>query len=192
MASHKVPAFKRSLPDDERRQILTAIDKCLLTGQFAPGEHVEAFESAFAQYVGRRHAIALSSGGSALEVAMRAMNVAGREVLIPTNTFLATYAAVLAAGGLPILIDIDAMTGSPSAAQVDQAIGPKTCGVVMVHIGGLISPEIEEIAHCAAARRVALRGLRACARQFGRRGHGWRLWNWWGVFVLLNEDRHLR
>lgn len=170
MASLKVAGFKRSMSDDERREILASIDKCLLTGQFAPGEHVEAFESAFAQYVGRRHAIALSSGGSALEVAMRALDVAGREVLIPTNTFLATYAAVVAAGGIPVLIDIDVMTGSPSAAQVEHAIGPNTCGVVMVHIGGLISPEIEAIAALCARRGVWL--FEDCAHAHGSSVNG--------------------
>jgi perosamine synthetase len=163
--SLKVRAFRRSIPDDERELIVATIDDCLLRGQFAPGEHVETFENTFARFVGRRHAVALSSGGSALEVAMRAMNVAGHEVLLPTNTFLATHVAILAAGGIPKLIDIDVTTASPSVAQVEGAIGPNTRGVVIVHIGGIISPHIEQIA--AVCKQHGLWLFEDCAHAHG-------------------------
>jgi perosamine synthetase len=163
--SLKVPAFRRSIPDEERKVIVETIEDCLSRGQFAPGEHVETFEATFARFVGRRHAVALSSGGSALEVAMRAMNVAGREVLVPTNTFLATHVAILAAGGIPKLIDIDMSTASPSVAEVESAIGPNTCGVVIVHIGGLISPQIAQIAALCSERGLWL--FEDCAHAHG-------------------------
>jgi dTDP-4-amino-4,6-dideoxygalactose transaminase len=76
---------------------------------------------------------------------MRALDVHGKEVLVPTNTFLATAAAVLAAGGTVRLVDIDPETLSPSADMVEQALGPNTAGLIIVHIGGIISRDIAAI-----------------------------------------------
>lgn len=102
------------------------------------------------------HAVATASGTSALEIALRTIGVAGREVVVPANTFYATAAAVLGAGGRPVFADIDAATFALSPATVAAAVAPATAAVVLVHIGGLISPHAEELALLCQQRGVAL------------------------------------
>lgn len=149
-----IPAAKIHFSAEDRREILSRIDRCLETGQVAQGANIDELEASFARYVGCRHALALSSGGSALEAAMRALDVDGKEVLVPTNTFLATAAAVLAAGGTVRLVDIDPETLSPSADMIEQALGPNTAGLIVVHIGGIISRDIEAITAVCERRGI--------------------------------------
>src|SRR5262245_25655083 len=139
MQPTQIPPLKIHFSEDDRREILSRIDKCLERGFLAQGENVEEFERLFAQYIDCRHAIAVSSGGSALEAAMRALDVKDKEVLVPTNTFLATASAVLAAGGRVKLVDIDPLTLAPSIDTIETAIGQNTAGMIIVHIGGVMS-----------------------------------------------------
>lgn len=132
MKSDTIAAVKLYFPDADRRAIVDAIETCLNDGQVAPGKNVEEFEAIFARYTRCRHALAVNSGGGALEVAMRGLNIAGSEVLLPTNTFfMATAGSVLAAGGIPRLVDIDPHTAAPSATLIDQAIEPNTSQIYL-------------------------------------------------------------
>ena len=105
---HTIPAQRPHFSKEDRHSILANIDECLRDGQVGPGKYVEEFENSFAAYSGTGYASAVSSGGSALEVSMRALNVRDGDVLVPTNTFMATAAAVLAAGGHVRLMVADA------------------------------------------------------------------------------------
>lgn len=145
MQKMHIPPLKVHFSESDRSEILSRIDRCLANGRVAQGENIEEFETRFAQYLGCKHAVALSSGGSALEAAMWALDVRDKEVLIPTNTFLATASGVLAAGGTVKLVDIDPFTIAPSTSTLSGAIGPNTAGVIIVHIGGVISHELAEI-----------------------------------------------
>jgi dTDP-4-amino-4,6-dideoxygalactose transaminase len=89
--------------------------------------------------------VATSSGTSALEIILRTLNLRGAEVIVPTNTFFATAAAVVAAGGVPRFADVDLATLALSADTVADAITPSTAAVVLVHIGGLITPDVDTI-----------------------------------------------
>jgi dTDP-4-amino-4,6-dideoxygalactose transaminase len=148
----RVPPAKIHIPEEDRREILAAIDECLATGQLTLGKHGAAFEAAFAQTAGTRHAIAVSSGTSALEIIFRAIGVAGGEVIVPANTFFATPAAVLHAGGTVRFAECDPATYSIDVGHARSLIGPNTRAVVVVHIGGIITPRIGELqAICAQA-----------------------------------------
>lgn len=141
----KIPPLKICFSDEDRLEIHSRIDRCLASGQVAQGENVREFESLFAQYVRCNHTIAVSSGGSAIEAVMWAREVKGREVLVPTNTFLATAAGVMMAGGQVKLVDIESATLAPGLDILQKALGPQTAGVILVHLGGIITPEIEAI-----------------------------------------------
>lgn len=141
----QIPPVKVLFPEEDRQEILRRIDRCLATGQVAQGENVQEFEDAFARYVGTKYAVAVSSGGAAIEVGMRLLGVEGREVLIPTNTFAATATGVLLAGGCVRFVDTAANTFSMSLAALQAAVTPQTVGLIIVHIGGIITPEIEAI-----------------------------------------------
>jgi dTDP-4-amino-4,6-dideoxygalactose transaminase len=82
--------------------------------------------------------------------------VQGREVLVPTNTFFATPAAVLHAGGRPRFVDADASTFGVSLEGIRQRLTPSTVGVIVVHIGGIVSPEMPAIRDFCRSRGLWL------------------------------------
>jgi dTDP-4-amino-4,6-dideoxygalactose transaminase len=132
-------------PPEDRAAILQQIDECLATGQLTLGKLGRELEERFAAYVGADHAVAVSSGTSAIEIPLRAMGVEGQEVLVASNTFFATAAAAIAAGARVRFVDCDPRTMAIDPAQLRDAISPETAGVIVVHIGGLVTPDIAEI-----------------------------------------------
>ena len=141
----RVPPAKIYVPEEDRREILAHIDECLATGQLTLGKHGTAFEEAFAQTAGTKHAIATSSGTSALEIIFRAIGIDGGEVIVPTNTFFATPAAVQHAGGIVRFAECDPATYSIDVEHARSLIVPRTKALVIVHIGGIITPRIAEL-----------------------------------------------
>jgi perosamine synthetase len=141
----KVPAASIYFPPEDRAAILEQIDEILQTGQLTLGKYGRQFEEQFAAKIGVKHAIAVSSGTSAIEIPLRALDVTGKEVLVPTNTFFATPAAVLHAGGRVRFIDTDPETLSIDVDHLRASIGPETAGVIVVHIGGIVTPRMDEI-----------------------------------------------
>lgn len=147
-----VPPTRIDFDAGDRAWIAEKITEVLATGRLTLGPYGEAFERDFAALTGAKHAIAVSSGTSALEIALRALDVAGKDVLVPANTFFATAAAVMAAGARPVLMDSDVRTMSTSAAEVERRITPATVGVIVVHIAGFVTDEMAAITDLAAQR----------------------------------------
>ncbi len=156
MAMREVPAARIVFSADDRRTILAMIDESLRTGALTLGPHTRRFEAAFAARHVAAHAVAVSSGTSALEIILRAIGVEGREVVVPTNTFFASAAAVVHAGGAPRLAEVSAATLALSAETVEAALRPTTAAVMLVHIGGLISPDVDAIRALCDQRGVVL------------------------------------
>jgi perosamine synthetase len=140
-----IPAAKIQFLPEDRAWIAERIEEVLTTGQLTLGRYGIQFEEKFAQFCGCRHGITVSSGTSALEIILRALCVEGKDVLVPTNTFFATAAAVVHAGGRPILVDMDPESFAIRAYDVQKCFTPKTAGVIVVHIGGIISRGIWEL-----------------------------------------------
>lgn len=104
---------------------------------FTLGEEVESFEREFAVWCGAKHAVGVSSGTAALEIALRGLGIGpGDEVIVPTNSFIATAEAVSAAGATPLLVDVDEGTALLSAEIVERALTPSTRCVIPVHLYG--------------------------------------------------------
>src|SRR5713101_1908656 len=82
----RVPPASIHFPEEDRAWILARIDECLTSGRLTLGEYGAALENAFAELSGVRYAVAVNSGTSALEIILRALDIAGREVVVPTNT----------------------------------------------------------------------------------------------------------
>ncbi len=141
----RVPAASIVFSDEDIAEALSLIESSLRSGQLTLGKHGQAFEEAFAGRCGRKHAVAVSSGTSAIEIVLRTLDVEGREVIVPDNTFFATAAAVAHAGGVPVLADTDRETLAISADDVLARITEKTAGVVIVHIGGIVTPELPRL-----------------------------------------------
>jgi dTDP-4-amino-4,6-dideoxygalactose transaminase len=121
---------------DEREE--QALLRALRSGQWGSGgEETELFEQEYAQAVGTRYALAVSTGTHALEAALRAVGVSyGDEVLVPPYTFVATVSAVLLVGGVPVFADIDPETYCIDPAVVEAAITPRTKVIMPVHLAG--------------------------------------------------------
>lgn len=114
-----------------------AWQRVVATSGFIGGESVERFESQWATYCGTRYAVGLSDGTAALELALRALGVgAGDEVIVPTNTFFATWEAIVAVGARPAPIDVDPHTLLITREGVEAAITPQTAAVIAVHLYG--------------------------------------------------------
>ena len=156
MATREVPAARIVFSAEDRRAVLALVDESLRTGSLTLGPHTRRFEEAFAARHDAAHAVAVSSGTSALEIILRAIGVEGREVVVPTNTFFASAAAVVHAGGTPRLAEVSASTLALSAETVEAALTPDTAAVMLVHIGGLISPEVDAIRTLCDERSVLL------------------------------------
>ncbi|MBI4722734.1 MAG: DegT/DnrJ/EryC1/StrS family aminotransferase [Candidatus Stahlbacteria bacterium] len=160
----KVPGVQIYFPEEDKKWILDKINESLSTGQLTLGKYVKQFEQEFASYIGTKYAVAVSSGTSAIEIAMRIFfanpdlsgEVKGKEVIVPTNTFFATPAAVLHAGGIVKFVDTERETFAINVDGLKEAITPNTAGVIVVHIGGIISPNIYEIKEICKERGLFL------------------------------------
>jgi perosamine synthetase len=134
-----VPPARVDFTAEDRQWIADRIQEVLASGRLTLGAYGEEFERRFAEYLGAKHAVAVNSGTSALEIIFRTLGVEGRDVLVPANTNYATVAAVVHAGGRPVLMDTDAETLGTAPEEVQRCITPNTAGAVVVHIGGLVS-----------------------------------------------------
>ena len=113
-------------------------------GFLTMGKFGEQFEKEFASYHSKKYAVSCNSGTSALEIICRGIDVKGYEIILPTNTFIATANAVIGAGGIPVFADIGPdMALDPE--DVARKITDKTRAVMTVHIGGYISPSIYDL-----------------------------------------------
>lgn len=140
----KIPAAKIYFPEEDRKELLEQIDGILASGQLTLGKYTKEFEERFAAYVGTKYAIAVNSGTSALEIPLRALDVKGHSVIVPTNTFFATPASVIHAGGKVIFADVtENLCIDPES--VKENIKEDTKGVIVVHIGGIVPPQIKAI-----------------------------------------------
>ncbi|MGF7235419.1 MAG: DegT/DnrJ/EryC1/StrS family aminotransferase [Frankia sp.] len=141
----QVPAARIVFSADDRAEIADAVSEMLASGALTLGRHTKEFEAAFATAHDVPYAVAVSSGTAALEIILRTLDVAGSDVIVPTNTFAATGYAVLRAGATPVFADVEPDTFALSRATVEAALTPRTKAVVGVHIGGLIAPDISDL-----------------------------------------------
>ncbi len=163
--------------EEDRKWIHREID-AILDGALSMGPNVQAFEREFALHVGVRHAIAMNSCTSALEAALLSRRVAGREVIIPAETFIATGMAVHLAGGIPVFAEIAESTLCLDLGDVKRRVTEKTAGVILVHMAGLITPDVLEFRKFCDENSLFLiedaahsPGAHSSGRQAGAFGH---------------------
>jgi dTDP-4-amino-4,6-dideoxygalactose transaminase len=134
------------------------------------GEHGQAFEREYAEYVGRKHAVVLANGTLALELALVALGVGeGDEVVVPSRTFVATASCVVARGGRPVCAEVDRESGNLTAETIRAALTPKTKAVIPVHLAGWPCA-MDEI--MALARERGIKVIEDCAQAHGARYQG--------------------
>ena len=137
-SSVAVPFTRLDFSDpDLLEELMGTVRAVAERGAFTLGEHVEAFESEFAAYCETDFAIGVSSGTEALVLALRALEIGpGDEVIVPTNSFIATAEAVSAVGATPRLVDVDPDSHLITAEIVAANLTPDVRCVIPVHLFG--------------------------------------------------------
>jgi dTDP-4-amino-4,6-dideoxygalactose transaminase len=120
-----------------KTEVDRAVARVIENASFILGREVEAFEAAFAEYVGARFCIGLNSGTAAIQLAVTACGLgAGDEVIVPANTFFATAEGVSTANATPVFVDADAESYNIDAARIEAAITERTRAIMPVHLYG--------------------------------------------------------
>jgi dTDP-4-amino-4,6-dideoxygalactose transaminase len=147
-----------------------AVGRVLASGRYILGPEVRAFENEFAQFCGVRHCVGTSNGLDALRLVLRAWGVgAGDEVLVPSNTFIATWLAVSDTGATPVPVEPDPRTYNMDPARVESALTARTRAIVPVHLYGQTA-DIQPVMDIA--RRRGLKVLEDAAQAQGACYHG--------------------
>jgi dTDP-3-amino-3,4,6-trideoxy-alpha-D-glucose transaminase len=138
VATEAIPVTRLDQADPALlEELLEVVERVARQGAFTMGAELEGFEEEFAAYCGTRDSVGVSSGTEAISLALRALEIGpGDEVIVPTNSFIATAEAVSWVGATPKLVDVDASTHLLTAEQVAAAIGPRTRAVIPVHLMG--------------------------------------------------------
>lgn len=120
-----------------KNEIDTAVARVLDSGWYILGSEVECFEEEFASFCDTNHAIGVADGLDALHLALRAMDVGpDDEVIVPSNTFIATWLAVSECGATPVPVEPDMLSYNLDPARLEEAITPKTKAIIPVHLYG--------------------------------------------------------
>ena len=130
---------------DDHEIILSEINQILKSGQLVNGKHSKRFESELREMANTKYALAVNSGGTALELALLSLDIKNKEVILPAQTFIASANAIKRAGGIPVFADIDKDTNCLDYDAVKKCINNKTAGIMFVHMFGLLSPIILKI-----------------------------------------------
>lgn len=154
---------------EEKQAVLEVLD----SGMIAQGPRVQAFEEAFAAMCGVKHAVATSSGTTALHTALLAHKIGpGDEVITSPFTFIASANSVLYTGARPVFVDIDPQTYNLDPALIEAAITPKTKAIMPIHLFGL-SADMDAISSIAARYNLVV--IEDACQAHGAQLHGVRV-----------------
>jgi len=132
--------------------IVAEFEELVSSGSFTNGPQVAAFEDAFAAYAGAPLCVGLASGLDALRLGLVALGIEpGDEVLVPANTFIATFEAIGQAGAVPVPVDATESDLNVDVALLEAAVSPRTKAIVPVHLYGQLA-DMREIARIASER----------------------------------------
>ena len=142
-----------------------AFNDVLKRGWFILGTHVQSFEKKFAAFVGSRACVGVASGLDALTLSLRAYRFGrGSEVIVPSNTYIATILSIVENGLRPVLVEPDPATCNIDPTRIEDAVTSKTCAIMVVHLYGKpcdMDPIME------IAQRKGLRVIEDCAQSHG-------------------------
>jgi len=169
----EIPILRIPFSEDDSRALHQGWEQALQSGFLTLGNFTKRFEDLFREFTGANYAVAVSNGTSALEIIIRSLGIEGKSIIVPTNTFLASALAVAHAGNRVVFADSDPSTLGLDLEDVIRRIDDTTAAVMVVHIGGIISPATEAlrdlcdlrglylIEDCAHAHGSTLRGTHA-------------------------------
>lgn len=156
-----------------KTEIDAAIHRVLASGWYILGPEVDAFEADWAAWCGADHAVGVANGLDALILALRALDIGpGDEVIVPSNTYIATWLAVTAVGARPVPVEPDPATHNIDPARIVAAITPATRAILPVHLYGQPA-DLDPI--LALARQHGLSVIEDAAQAHGARYKGRRI-----------------
>ncbi|MDB3878305.1 DegT/DnrJ/EryC1/StrS family aminotransferase [Amylibacter sp.] len=154
-------------------EIDAAVSRVLDSGCYILGPEVEAFEDEWAAYCEAKHAVGLANGLDALTLALRALDIGpGDEVIVPSNTYIATWLAVTLVGATPVPVEPDVATHNIDPARIEAAITSRTRALLPVHLYGHPA-DVDPILDIA--RHHGLRVIEDAAQAHGARYKGKRI-----------------
>jgi dTDP-3-amino-3,4,6-trideoxy-alpha-D-glucose transaminase len=161
----------RPATEEVRAEIDEAIARVLDSGRYVLGPEVEAFEREFAAHCGARHCVGVASGLDALTLMLRALGIGeGDEVIVPSNTYIATWLAVSAAGARPVPAEPDPETHNLDPERAAAAVTARTRAILAVHLYG---QRADMTALAEVAERRGLHLLADAAQAHGIRYEGY-------------------
>lgn len=129
----KIDFSKMYVDDDIRSSVIEVLN----SGRYVKGEKLRSFEKEFAKFCGTKHSIGVSSGTSAILLALMALGIKkGDEVIVPAHTFVATASPILFLGGTPVFADIDENTYTIDPSDIERKITKSTKAIIPVHLYG--------------------------------------------------------
>jgi len=148
-------------------EYVSSFEQVLRSGWFILGQQVRRFEEEFAAYTGAPHCIGVASGLDAITLSIHACNLEkGSEIIVPSNTYIATIISILQNGMRPVLVEPRIDTYNIDPARIEEQITPKTRAIVVVHLYGK-SCDMDPIV--ALCKKYHLRLIEDCAQSHGAR-----------------------
>lgn len=166
-----VPFLDMRAPHQElREQMRAAFERVLDSGWFILGKEVKGFEDEFASYCETAHCVGVGNGLDALHLILRAWGIGpGDEVIVPSNTYIATWLAADQVGAVPVPVEPDAATYNIDPRQIERAVTPRTRAIIAVHLYGQTA-DMDGIN--AVAKRHGLKVIEDAAQAHGARYKG--------------------
>ena len=138
MSDHQIPlANPKAAFEEHSKQIQSANNRFLNSGNYILGQEVKAFENAFASFIGLNHCVTVNNGTDAIVIALKALGIGeGDEVITVSHTAVATVAAIELCGATPVLVDVDPKSYCLNPDLLETAISEKTKAILPVHLYG--------------------------------------------------------
>ena len=163
----------KAIQQQQRSELLAAFERVLDSGWYVLGQEVQAFEREFAAFCGAAHAVGVANGLEALSLVLRAWGIGpGDEVIVPSNTYIATWLAVSHVGATPVPVEPEPCSFNIDPARIEAAITPRTKALIAVHLYGrpaALAPIL------AIAKRHSLKVLEDGAQAHGASYRGRRV-----------------
>lgn len=147
-----------------------AMNRVLESGWFILGKNVEEFENEFAQYIGSKYCAGVASGLDALTISLMVLDLPAKsEIIVPSNTYIATILSILQCGHIPVLVEPDIRTYNIDPALIEAKITAKTKAVMLVHLYGKVC-DMDPVMDICRRRNLYL--IEDCAQAHGAKYKG--------------------
>lgn len=174
----KIPfSTMKYMHEEIRSEMLKKFEKVYDKGWYISGEEVANFEKEYAEFIGAKYCVGVGNGLDALRLALLALNIGEKdEVIVPSNTYIATALAVSYTGAKPVLVDPSIDTYNLSSKGIEEAITDKTKAILVVQLYGQ-SADMDEIV--AIAKKHNLYLIEDCAQSHNSMYKGKKNRNFW-------------